>query len=288
MALVQNRPEAHRTSDLAISQVSEMLHSHGWVVNKIATDYGEDLEVQVVQNARITSSRFYIQCKGTREIGKRTKGDRIRYSGLKRGTVRRWFLSNEIIVLLVWDVEKRYGVYGIVNSLFTPTELLGSARSITATIPSASTVSTNHFGQFEFSILQAFMNMTQDKIRRILNQLTRIRRTKGTNSKAGPLKIELGLRRFDLLNQLGVVEGTLHRIEFAPDFEKLVDEWLETISQIERPISYTGTYLAFRASIVAWVRNRFNSEIDRFLLDSALDALYFVNDVSTRWKWAND
>lgn len=58
------RPADHVLGDVAESYVAATFPDE-WIVRKIASDYGLDLEVEIVLNERVTGATFSVQVKGT-------------------------------------------------------------------------------------------------------------------------------------------------------------------------------------------------------------------------------
>lgn len=111
------RTESHIVGDTAINQVFEVCYACGWACECVHNDYGEDILVQTALNQEVDPYRILVQCKGTREIGryKRKKGD---YSYLfPIETVRKWVRSKDLMVVLLWDVTKKYGVWTLLDDL---------------------------------------------------------------------------------------------------------------------------------------------------------------------------
>jgi hypothetical protein len=113
----KNRPMSHSTGDLAELEVSGLFTSAGWIVNKIHKDYGEDLVVQYCHDGTVFPFRFYVQVKGTRNINPKNLDYNVCH-GLKKEALERWFVSPEVILLVIWDTSNKSGVYGFIQDLF--------------------------------------------------------------------------------------------------------------------------------------------------------------------------
>jgi hypothetical protein len=113
-----NRPLSHQIADTACAQISSLFSSHGWVVNPVLRDYGEDLVVQISEEDHLTPCTIFVQVKGTRNLDRWERGWYFSYGKLKRSTVSRWLQSNNIVILVLWSINTQEGVYGFVPDLF--------------------------------------------------------------------------------------------------------------------------------------------------------------------------
>jgi hypothetical protein len=91
-------------------QLCERLDEVGWISSPVETDMGEDLLVRIYDDGASTGLSFYVQLKSTADSGtlKRKRTSRIAYE-LEVKDLLHWEVSATLVVLVVWDVEKRTG-----------------------------------------------------------------------------------------------------------------------------------------------------------------------------------
>ena len=112
------RPKSHQTGDIAKNQLMELFSSQGWIVDPVISDYGDDLHVQLTAGDNLIPVRIYVQIKGTNNIQKFEKKNSYKIPNLKRTSIIHWLNSDEITVLILWDVKTKSGFYGFVNDIF--------------------------------------------------------------------------------------------------------------------------------------------------------------------------
>ena len=59
----------HQFEDRSESELSDVLQSVGWVIERLRHDYGEDLYARPFENGNPTGHDFFVQLKGTDDIG---------------------------------------------------------------------------------------------------------------------------------------------------------------------------------------------------------------------------
>jgi hypothetical protein len=95
------RPSAHQIGDIGLNAVEKIFLDAGWVVNRIASDYGEDLSIQPVAGGNVEKFRIYVQVKA---IESRNRGS----VSLRVDDLFIWQFSNEMFLLVCWlEFEKR-------------------------------------------------------------------------------------------------------------------------------------------------------------------------------------
>jgi hypothetical protein len=111
------RTESHIVGDMAVNQILEVCYACGWACERVQDDYGEDILVQTTLNEEVDPYRILVQSKGTREMSRyrRKKGD-YAYS-FPIETVRKWARSKDLVVVILWDVTKKYGFWTSLDQL---------------------------------------------------------------------------------------------------------------------------------------------------------------------------
>src|SRR4051812_26037884 len=96
--------------NLSRRQFCERLDLSGWIPSGVETDMGEDLLVRIFDEGETTGLTFYVQLKSTADSGKRLhrKTRTIAYP-LAVKDLEHWEKQATLVVLVVWDVEKREG-----------------------------------------------------------------------------------------------------------------------------------------------------------------------------------
>ncbi len=111
------RPDEHKIGGRAVAAVHKLLKDQGFAVDEIKEDYGEDLLVQTDHEGRMDASRLWIQVKGTANldnyrVSKKSKKDRFKYS-FPLGHAMRWIRTIDLVIVVLWDVEKETGWYAV-------------------------------------------------------------------------------------------------------------------------------------------------------------------------------
>lgn len=91
-------------------QFCERLDEVGWIPSTVETDMGEDLIVRIYDGGASTGLSFYVQLKSTPDSAalKRKRSAELAYE-LEVKDLRHWEVSTTLVVLVVWDIEKRIG-----------------------------------------------------------------------------------------------------------------------------------------------------------------------------------
>jgi Domain of unknown function (DUF4365) len=91
-------------------QFAERVGELGWIASGVEPDLGEDLLVRIYDGGRSTGLSFYVQLKSTADSDalklKRTPA--LSYE-LEVKDLLHWEGSTTLVVLVIWDVEKRAG-----------------------------------------------------------------------------------------------------------------------------------------------------------------------------------
>jgi hypothetical protein len=96
--------------NLSRHQLGECLDRLGWITSSVETDMGEDLLVRIYDNGETTGLSFFVQLKSSADAErlKRKKSPALAYR-LKVKDLEHWEKQTTVVVLVVWDVEKREG-----------------------------------------------------------------------------------------------------------------------------------------------------------------------------------
>jgi hypothetical protein len=101
------RPRTHVLEDISRNHVKSFFSACGWSVNDLHKDYGEDLIIQIFQNALATPLFFFVQVKATDQLdkiySKRTKAFSIR---LPTTALIRWQSSPIPTLLVLYDAKR--------------------------------------------------------------------------------------------------------------------------------------------------------------------------------------
>lgn len=61
------RPKAHVIEDIS-KNIFKSLLPQEWIIREIPSDYGVDIEVEIVEDESVTGKRFWVQIKGTESV----------------------------------------------------------------------------------------------------------------------------------------------------------------------------------------------------------------------------
>jgi len=110
--------------DLSASQLSECLTTHGWVMDRIGRDLGEDFLVRIYDDGVSTGLSFYVQLKSTKKLRVNTASQNKISFRLKVKDLEHWSYSTTPLFLIIWDVGKHSGYWANLHTLIA--ELNGS------------------------------------------------------------------------------------------------------------------------------------------------------------------
>lgn len=278
--------------------MSELLRTHGWIVDPTITDYGEDLVVQIVKDEVVTPNRFYLQVKGTRSLNRYQTNGIYRYGRLDRRTVTRWLESNDVVILAVWDVKSKRGVFGPIRLLFSMSGLVGNTnRTLTAVFPQWALIDQHNFKVLEFMALEQFIVERHSVVEHLNEQLKA-----SWGVQWGSPEDEEVLARWLLLSvrhliDLGIIRivGRKEAIRVDKRFEQLVGTFLrkplpeesykrEYKARGESPSPVNTVEImyidAFNRALAIWLNERYSSPLSKELLIAGVQALFvFYHDV---------
>jgi len=131
------RPREHVVGDIAATQFTELLQEHDLSVGKNEKDYGEDLIVEALPPSYEIHTRFYVQVKGTYNISAHEGAEYYKVRRIKRSTAIKWLESHDLILLVLWDVKEKRGVYALVSDILERNQCEeGSGEYLSLRIPS--------------------------------------------------------------------------------------------------------------------------------------------------------
>ena len=216
------RPISHKVGDLAEAQVKALLAEAGWAVDPVISDYGDDLVAQACDEAgNLLPFRVYIQVKGTQRHVPPRRGGLVRYSGIKRSTIRRWLRSDELHVLVLWNVTRGQGIYGFSSDFGDPTELSGvqdGRLKLTIELRAASVLNGASVSGFAH---EAFLKWHTLRAKRVLGGLRSIELDELEDDPALGHEIADAGRMF--LKEAGAIQEDPHgRVAIAPRFHRHV------------------------------------------------------------------
>ncbi len=102
----------HVFEDRSESQLSDAFESIGWVVERLRRDYGEDLYARPFENGHPTGHDFFIQLKGTNDVGQyRLRiGELISYP-VELSNLVQWYSYTLPVIIIVWDIVNKVGYW---------------------------------------------------------------------------------------------------------------------------------------------------------------------------------
>lgn len=128
--------------DRSEGQLKERLAEVGWPCDRLGRDLGEDLHVRIYDDGASTGLSFHVQLKSAAnaERLKRKKTPALAYP-LEVKDLLHWEVSATLIVLVVWDVEKRTGwwrpIPEIIDELDEGSKGWRKKKTATVTVPLA-------------------------------------------------------------------------------------------------------------------------------------------------------
>lgn len=97
------------------NQFAERIGDFGWIVNPTTIDLGEDFFVSIYEKGASTGLTFLVQLKSTSRLASlRHSAKEIAYS-LKVKDLKHWSVSAIPVVIVVWDVQAKNGMWITVN-----------------------------------------------------------------------------------------------------------------------------------------------------------------------------
>jgi hypothetical protein len=117
--------------DIAVSSITSIWNQCGFACEVIRQDYGEDLLVQSSHQGSIDYCRIFVQVKGTRNILRfLTEAGKYRIR-ISFEHAMKWVRSPDLVVLILWDVKKNFGLWAFPEESLFPLDLLmGHSKTV--------------------------------------------------------------------------------------------------------------------------------------------------------------
>ncbi len=127
-----SRPVQHQIGSRAVTAVTDVWESIGAAVERIKEDYGEDLLVQTCdQHCRMDAARIWVQVKGTTSNATMHRPGRQVTVAVSNEQALRWAQTNDVVVLIYWDVQATSGWYAIPETQVDRVRLADTPASTT-------------------------------------------------------------------------------------------------------------------------------------------------------------
>jgi hypothetical protein len=98
------RPRTHQLADQAINRLHAQFEHHGWTVEDLSKDYGEDQFVRIFENELATPYAFFVQAKATDKIARYLRADADAFLfPIETGHLRHWVRFSEPVFLTLYD-----------------------------------------------------------------------------------------------------------------------------------------------------------------------------------------
>lgn len=127
--------------DRSEGQLRERLAEAGWPTNRLDRDVGEDFRVQIFDQGTSTGLSFYVRLKSVQDAERRRskrEPQELRYP-LNVKDLEHWEAQTSLVVLFVWDVERRAGYWETIPALIKALDARGPAwrkkRTVSVSIP---------------------------------------------------------------------------------------------------------------------------------------------------------
>jgi hypothetical protein len=141
----------------------------GWSVNRMGRDLGEDLVVQVYDQGASTGLSFYVQLKSVADAERKKpkRGPEVLRYRLEVKDLRHWEVQTTLVVLVVWDVEKREGYWQttprIVAELDKTNEGWRDKKSVTVSLPVEQGTDDGGLKRLRWAVAERMMPLAADK-----------------------------------------------------------------------------------------------------------------------------
>lgn len=110
------RPGEHEIDERAVSAVRKAFEDNRFTVSEVSSDYGEGLLVQTNHEGRMDASRLWVQVKGTDDVRRHrhSKKSKRGFSlSVPLDTAMRWIRTIDLVIVVLWDVEREAGWYAV-------------------------------------------------------------------------------------------------------------------------------------------------------------------------------
>ncbi|MFO0759008.1 MAG: DUF4365 domain-containing protein [Byssovorax sp.] len=143
--------------DRSEHQIGERFAELGWPCDRLGRDLGEDLQVRIYDEGRTTGLSFLVQLKSAADAERlrRKKSPALGYR-LETKDLLHWEVSATLVVLMVWDVEKREGWWRAVPEIVGELDGAGKEwrkkKTATVTVPLANTTDAEGMKQLRWVV----------------------------------------------------------------------------------------------------------------------------------------
>lgn len=109
--VMPKRPSTHVIASKAVTTVASIIAEAGFAVERVTSDYGEDLLVQTAHAGQMDANRLWFQVKGTEHIERFRRADGSILYPFAMDHLRRWIRSSDPVLVVLWDVENSRGYW---------------------------------------------------------------------------------------------------------------------------------------------------------------------------------
>jgi Domain of unknown function (DUF4365) len=147
----KRRTREHVIADLSVHHVEGHVLRCGWVVERMAHDYGIDLELHTFdRSGQVQAGEILLQLKATDRLRVRPGATTIPFR-VDRSDVIRWLAEPFPVILIVYDARKDVAYWLYVQSYFrrlTGFSLFTAGQTVTIQIPIANIVTRTALRKF--------------------------------------------------------------------------------------------------------------------------------------------
>ncbi|WP_158007327.1 DUF4365 domain-containing protein [Methyloceanibacter stevinii] len=138
--------------------IEKVFLEEGWIVNRIYSDYGEDLSLQPVSEGAVEKCRVYVQVKSV-------SSKRARRITLKREDLFIWQFSSEIFIAVCFVMESQEALYYWVNEHQEPSQFADlDKKAYSLPIKIMKTLDTSAINRLKFLSREVYYESTLRKL----------------------------------------------------------------------------------------------------------------------------
>jgi hypothetical protein len=165
----KRRTREHVIADLSVHHVEGHVLRCGWVVERLAQDYGIDLEVRTFnRTGEVQEGMVLLQLKATDRL--RVRRDATDFAvRIDRADLVSWLAELSPVILIVYDAQKDVAFWLYVQSYFRRLEnfsLFTAGRTVTVRVPTANVVTpaaVRRFGRFRDRVIAQQREVVHDE-----------------------------------------------------------------------------------------------------------------------------
>lgn len=220
MKKLPQRPRSHVLETESRIFVQQILPAE-WIIREISSDYGIDLEVEIVDNDVVTGAHFLIQLKSTENLVTNKKGY-ISHS-CKTSTLQYYLERSEEVIYLIYDSNGDIGYWVWIKDFLNkqPSQDWKSQEGLTIKIPSG-----NSFTKETVEVIKkrVFKHHAKEKI------INRIQSFNSTDYQF-KLSLEEDLTTVEVLpkqSNIQAQEATINlglKFDNSPEGKKALSDW---------------------------------------------------------------